>query len=553
MQAHQDPTTRMTAIFLSMAVIVGVALLGVAHVAGGGASGVGAGAPPATAGQAPASPRPSATSGAVPADWVRVENARPGTTDWQIPPGKVATSDQLTGFSDAATARPGATVRLYVSSVSPQAQVQAYRVGNYAGSRGRLVWSSQPFATTVQAPAVTDPRTRMVRAPWTASTSFSTSGWPEGLYLLKLVGVGGRAAGMQHYVTLVLRSATTRGRLALVSAITTQTVYNPWGGRSLYGGGSADDFGERSYAASMDRPLDGDGIRKLDQYELGPVWLAESLGLDLAYLTSPDLERPGILDGARGIVSLGHDEYWTVTMRRAVEAARDAGTNLAFLGANAAYWRIRFEDSPLGPDRVVVGYKDAGLDPVARRDPQRATVKFRSDPATDPENSLTGMLYECFPAVGDYVVTDPGFALFARTGVRAGTRIPGLIGAEIDRAYPIPGTPDTLQVVAHSPARCGATGRTFSDSVYFTSGSGAGTFSTGTMGWAIALRGPVMRLGITQKTVDFTRRVTTNLFEAMALGPMARSIAADANLTTLHELRSTRTGTGGPVATPTAR
>ncbi|EWT03442.1 hypothetical protein N865_17095 [Intrasporangium oryzae NRRL B-24470] len=548
MPAHQDPTTRMTAVFLALAGIVGAAVLVVAHVAGAGTRQVHADAPTATAGHA--GPTASATDGTVPAEWVRAENARPGTRDWQIPLSKVATSDQLTGFSDAATARPGATVRLYVSSVSPQVQVRAYRVGSYGGSHGRLVWSSDPVATTVQPPAVTDPQTRMVHAPWTPTTSFSTTGWPEGLYLLKLTGIGGRADGLQHYVTLVLHSATTRGRLAFVSATTTQTVYNPWGGRSLYGGGAGDDFGERSYVSSMDRPLDGDGIRKLGQYELGPVWLAESLGLDLAYLASADLERPGILDGARGVVSLGHDEYWTVAMRHDVEAARASGTNVAFLGANAAYWRIRFEDSPLGPDRVVVGYKDAGLDPLAARDPQQATVKFRSEPAADPENSFTGMLYECFPAVGDYVVTDPTFALFAHTGVQAGTRIPGLIGSEIDRAYPIAGTPRTLQVVAHSPARCGKSGRTFSDSVYFTSASGAGTFSTGTMAWAIALRGPVKRLGISQQTVDFTRQVTTNLFEAMAAGPMARTIVAVPNLAALHESRSTRTGTGGPVATP---
>lgn len=49
-----------------------------------------------------------------------------------------------------------------------------------------------------------------------------------------------------------------------------------------------------------------------------------------------------MLDGARAVISLGHDEYWTPQQRDAVTKARDAGVNVAFLGANACYRRIRF-------------------------------------------------------------------------------------------------------------------------------------------------------------------------------------------------------------------
>jgi hypothetical protein len=52
--------------------------------------------------------------------------------------------------------------------------------------------------------------------------------------------------------------------------------------------------------------------------------------------------------------------------------------------------------------------------------------------------------------------------------------------------------------------------------------------------------------------VSFTRRVTANLFRAMAAGPMGRSIPATANLASLHENPSARTGTGGPVTGPAA-
>ena len=46
--------------------------------------------------------------------------------------------------------------------------------------------------------------------------------------------------------------------------------------------------------------------------------------------------------GARAVVSLGHDEYYSQAMRNALLAARNAGANLAFLGANSIYRHIRF-------------------------------------------------------------------------------------------------------------------------------------------------------------------------------------------------------------------
>ncbi|TDO69446.1 hypothetical protein EV651_101488 [Kribbella sp. VKM Ac-2571] len=61
-------------------------------------------------------------------------------------------------------------------------------------------------------------------------------------------------------------------------------------------------------------------------------------------------------------------------------------------------------------------------------------------------------------------------------GARAGTSYPGLIGDEADRAYPTPGTPANLQVVAHSPTTCGPTRRTYSDASYCSAPSGAGVF-----------------------------------------------------------------------------
>ena len=70
-------------------------------------------------------------------------------------------------------------------------------------------------------------------------------------------------------------------------------------------------------------------------------------GLPLAYLTSMDIAATrDALAGASALVSMGHDEYWTPGERATVTAARDAGINLAFLGANAMFRRTRLSATP---------------------------------------------------------------------------------------------------------------------------------------------------------------------------------------------------------------
>ena len=44
-----------------------------------------------------------------------------------------------------------------------------------------------------------------------------------------------------------------------------------------------------------------------------------------------------VRQGTRLFISVGHDEYWSGPQRAAVEAARDAGTHLAFFSGNEVY------------------------------------------------------------------------------------------------------------------------------------------------------------------------------------------------------------------------
>ncbi len=142
---------------------------------------------------------------------------------------------------------------------------------------------------------------------------------------------------------VTVRSATTAGKVVLKSCVATWQAYNTWGGYDLYKG-PGESYGNRSLAVSLDRPYDLNGADMFLTYERNVVKLAESLGLPLAYATGMDIAAdPHLLDGASALISPGHDEYWTPGERANVTAARDAGVNLAFLGANAMFRRIRLD------------------------------------------------------------------------------------------------------------------------------------------------------------------------------------------------------------------
>lgn len=480
-----------------------------------------------------ASPAPSA-SAVADSSWVREENARPGTTDWRIPAGRVAADAQLAGFADHASVLPGTPVVLRVDAQAPSWTATAFRLGHYGGAGGRRVWTS-PVVTSTHQPPVRVVEGHMVTAAhWRPSLTVDTTGWPAGSYVVKLAD----SLGRQKYVPLTVRSSRFDGTTLFVAATTTYQAYNRFGGWSLYKGPTAAD--EKATRVSFERPYDQDGARFAVGYERALVAAAERLGLDMSYATSADLEAgPGALRGVVGVISPGHDEYWSVPMRTTVEALRDGGTNLAFFGANAVYWRVRLQSS----GREVVAFKGPD-DPVTGPTATDLWRKYR------PESLLTGQLYECFPAHGPLVVTTPDWFGFAGTGARAGSSYPGLVGVEVDRAYPVPLSPATLQVAAHSPVQCGR-GTTHSDMTWYAAPSGAGVFASGSMDFrsGIEAGGPVPT-SMPPASVAFATRVTDNVLQAIARPRAGAAHPPVPNLAAIDPPATTSTGTGGAVTAP---
>jgi hypothetical protein len=435
------------------------------------------------------------------------------------------------GYADRVSVAPGEPFALYVSTTARWFHAEAFRMGWYGGAQGRLVWTCGRQPGHEQPMPGSRGRTRTVSASWRPSVRVSTRGWPEGAYLIRLTA----SSGEQRHVPVTVRSPTTAGRVVLVNAVATWQAYNTWGGRSLYHGpGGKGDYSGRSLAVSCDRPYDRDGAPLFLTYEQPAIALAERLGLPLAYVTGMDLDRdPGLLHGARAVISLGHDEYWTPAMREGITAARDAGTNLAFLGANACFRRVRLESTEHGDRRRVVCYKsDWAHDPAYGKDNATVTTDWREPPHPRPENSLTGTLYESNPTSADYTVTQPGHWLFSGSDLTHGSSFPHLVGTEYDRVTGDPATPRPIEIIAHSPVVCRGV-RSFSDSAYYTAPGGAAVFATGTMRWVESLKGDGAH-GIPAATAHFTRRVTENLLRAFAAGPAGHRHPARDNLAEHH-------------------
>jgi hypothetical protein len=210
----------------------------------------------------------------------------------------------------------------------------------------------------------------------------------------------------------------------------------------------------------------------------------------MSYTTNVDVhERPETLLRHRLFVSLGHDEYWTKQQRDAVEAARDAGVNIAFFSGNEAYWQSRLNASSNGSDaRVLTCYKDASLDPEARSTPAEATVLFADQPVGRPQSMLSGLAYGS-NTIPDYIAWTPVNVdtwIFGGTGIVAGEAFPGIVGYEYDHMAPADVRPTNLTIVARSAVN-GFLGQDESATVLYTAESGATVFAAGTIAWSWGL------------------------------------------------------------------
>jgi hypothetical protein len=352
------------------------------------------------------------------------ENALPGT-----PVGAAAVipvGHAIEAYASQVSALPGDTLQFHVST-SPVAsyRVEVYRLGWYGGAGARLVGCTPTCAgwrTGQELPLPAPDANGLVQAGWPVTDTFSLpANATTGYYRVRFVLMDGRASAT--YV-IVRPPPGYQARILVQVPVNTWQAYNPWGGRSLY---DLAGLAVEANRVSFDRPY---YVKPLEsEYPL--LLFLERQGYDVAYQTDVDTDaNPSSLLGYRLVIVAGHSEYWTSGMRNAFEAARDAGVNLAFMGSNAAYWQVRYENG----GRVIVGYKSTA-DPVT--DPSLQTILFRALDPPRPECELIGIQHQGGGlrwSSGDFSIVPDSldYPWFAGTGFDASSVLKGLVGIETD-------------------------------------------------------------------------------------------------------------------------
>ncbi len=335
--------------------------------------------------------------------------------------------------------------------------------------------------------------------------------WPSGFYHIRLVpdADAGGGAGGHGEAFFVLRPTpeppTDRtARLLLVLSTNTWNAYNQWGGRCLYSGARQVSFSrplERGYLHRPSRDgfdgrvanTDGDrehtALRRYQAEGHWPLWTAsagwhnwerrfvawaESNGHVIDVAVNSDLEfHPEVLEGTTGLLSVGHDEYWSWPMRDAVDHWVEGGGRWAVFSGNTCFWQVRYADG----GRTMICHRSTART-TDRVDDLRLMTGMWSDPLIGrAENSTTGLSFTRggYVRMGDaestgsgaYTIHRPDHWALDSTGLRRGDQVGGdqfVVAYEVDgcdlrwiEGLPEPtgsdGTPTYLEIIATAPAR----------------------------------------------------------------------------------------------------
>jgi hypothetical protein len=441
----------------------------------------------------------SPTQGAKAASLIAAENARPGTIDWQLTYTRVDPATKyrcpwIEGYVSQASARAGDELQLFVSS-NPAAEfkVDLYRLGYYGGQGGRLIQSLGPFEGRTQLdPPIGEERLRECRWEATASIKIG-SDWPSGVYLGKLSLTG--SGRYQSYVVFIVRDERPADIVFQCSDHTWQ-AYNRWPDNfSLYDDGTNPwalvggvkvgfDRPYGKYCQVVDAPLSqGSGEFLLWEFPFA-YWL-EQQGYDITYVSNTDVHHSAdVLTRSHVMLSVGHDEYWSLEQYRHVRQAIERGVSVGFFSGNTCCFV-----APLSPNSA--GVPARVLTRAGRYGGLMEVEKGRMGPFSidgPNENLLIGArTISPFNGSGDWIVAKPDHWLFDKTGMKRGDAIPGLVGWEF---HGDPAKLPDLQVVAEGDTLNGGGKPAHWTATIYPGPKGNWVFNASTIYWAQGLSSP---------------------------------------------------------------
>ncbi len=376
--------------------------------------------------------------------------------------------------------------------------------------------------------------------------------WSPGLYRVSLQDMSDDRRLHPGEAFFVVRDPEPgkRSKVLLMLATNTYFAYNNYGSsRGADGRSTNGSFYEKAKHASFLRPMPlgflspydcragGPTSRQAryagwDKWEWPFVRWAEHEGHTLEYATNEDLDRaPGLLKAYRLVLSVGHDEYWSASMRDAMEEYVRTGGNAAYLSGNVCYRKVGFDRA--GSRLTLAGEMDGD-----------ALWSHRSGP-NRPENRLTGVSF-CYGALNPdpvpYRVYRPDHWLFDGlwTMRRNSGEFPllGRIGYECDgcdlewnNGVPVASgrdsTPEGFQVLAVAPGRMPDYEATVHSKALFNRPDGFTPWGQDLRRGAAVMGmwkpgGTVLTVGCTEWAKHLhdplVARVTQNIFQKLAAG-----------------------------------
>jgi len=378
------------------------------------------------------------------ADRIRKENARQGTRDWMLTSTRVDPATKyrcpwVEGYCSAASVRAGDKLSVFVSTDPPSPfTIDVYRTGYYDGHGGRHLTSLGPFKGTKQPDPPVGPR-RLRECKWEpAATITIPKDWVSGVYVGKLTRH--EEPTLQSYVIFIVRDDRPADFVFQCSDTTWQS-YNRWPSQfSLYDDGKTNWYWGPGVDISFDRPY-GKYCQILEQplsigsgewflWEFPFAYWLERHGYDVTYVSNTDTHADPVrsLLRAKGFLSVGHDEYYTIEMFEKLRAAILAGLNVGFFSGNTCCGRIDLRPSSDGrPNRIFDRVDRFG----PRDEKERFNSLFQLPHASPNENTLIGARSTGEVTGGaDWVCNLPDHWVFDGTGMKKGDGIGGLVGWE---------------------------------------------------------------------------------------------------------------------------
>lgn len=442
-------------------------------------------------------------------------------------------------------------LRLHIAATTPVITVFIYKVGE---TQPKIINEGKSFIQVRNLSPLTCPAAEF-GCDWKESYSLSVEGWESGLYQAYLIegahstppnNILARKedkSSIYESIPFIVKNIHSQNKILLQLPTNTWQAYNNSGflnSSCLYPypqcRNHQNSIHLQSVEISFERPFHKDVTAEVYPF----IKWAKENDIPMDFAANHDLENYPFISRYKLIISVGHDEYWTKTMKENLEKFRDAGGNLIFLTSNTIFWNSRYQQAA----NMLVSYKNyIQFDPFndnRKNDYDPTLVTGRFPFVNNHEATLLGNFSNELPGKGGftlYSVADPSVSwIFEGTGLKNNDKIGELSSAagakEVDSTpfnfinnIPVPKQDFTpaknLKIIGVGDrGQINATMTIYNSKPdNYSWGEGATVFSAGSWNW------------VTQSIEKDSRiqRITFNLVKKMSIGspPNPQNIAEE--------------------------